>query len=383
MQFNDSFNKAEFLANYWQQKPLLIKQMLPNFVDPITPEELAGLSMEPGTESRLVEGVKPESWQMSDGPFAESRFTSLPQDGWTLLVQAVDHWVEEVQELMQLFDFVPSWRIDDVMTSFAAHGAGVGPHYDYYDVFLVQGLGQRTWKLGKKCSSADATQNRAGLSILNQFHEVEEITLNTGDVLYIPPQYSHWGVSEGRSLCYSVGCRAPSAAEIIEGYSDTLIDLALPEDRYTDPLLSLPTKRGEIALGSIETSFNKFLKLIDNKRNYCIWFGCNATMPKYPGLIAAPEQDYTAGQLTHAIAQGCELVMNPSSRFAFSSLPDGEATALFVDGECIELAKALHWFAEAMCDQQLLKQTAPKLLKTPLLLEHTLRLLNQGSLVTY
>lgn len=383
MQFNEGFNKAAFLENYWQQKPMLIRQMLPDFSDPISPEELAGLSLEPGTESRLVEGIDPLRWQMSEGPFTESKFTSLPQDGWTLLVQAVDQWVEEVQDLMQLFDFVPSWRIDDVMVSFAAHGAGVGPHYDYYDVFLVQGLGQRTWKLGKKCSSMDGTANRAGLSILEEFEEVEEITLNTGDVLYIPPQYSHWGVSDGRSLCYSVGCRAPSMAEIVEGYSDTLIDEASPEDRYTDPEPSLALTRGEIALANVEESFNKFVKLIDSKRNYLLWFGRNATLPKYPALIAAPKQDYDESLLKQEFAQGCTLVINPSSRFAFSSMPCGENTALFVDGESIVLNNELRWFAEVMCDQRLLSQSIDKLLETPLAIEHTLRLLNQGSLVTY
>ena len=383
MQLDNNFNKAEFLTNHWQQKPLLIRQMLPNFADPISPEELAGLSMEPGTESRLIEGVDPQQWQMSDGPFVESRFTTLPQDGWTLLVQAVDQWVEEVSELMQLFDFVPSWRIDDVMVSFAAHGAGVGPHYDYYDVFLIQGLGTRTWKIGKKCSSSDETSNRAGLSILDQFEEIEEITLNTGDVLYIPPQYSHWGVSTGRSLCYSVGCRAPSSAEILEGYSDTLIDRTLPEDRYTDPMAVVPTKRGQITLGNVEESFNKLMKLIDNKRNYCIWFGCNATAIKYPSLITAPETDYDTESLIQTLAEGCSLVMNPSSRFAFSLLPCGKTTALFVDGEYTELGNELTWFAEAICDQALLNPFVSKILETPTALEHTLRLLNQGSLVTY
>ena len=383
MEFNESFNKAEFLAQYWQQKPLLIRQMLPNFTDPISPEELAALAMEPGTESRLVEGVDPEHWQMSDGPFSESKFTSLPEDGWTLLVQAVDQWVDEVQGLMQMFDFVPSWRIDDVMVSFAAHGAGVGPHFDYYDVFLIQGLGQRTWKLGKKCGSADSTENQAGLSILSQFDEVEEITLNPGDVLYIPPQYSHWGVSQGRSLCYSVGCRAPSVAEILEGYSDSFIDPSMPEDRFVDPVTTLPAVRGEIALGNVEASFNKLMELIDSKRNYLLWFGRSATSPKYPNLISAPDQDYQASLLLEEIEDGCTLVANPSSRFAFSPLPCGESTALFVDGEAILLPNELLWYAQALCDQRLLDKSIPQLLGNADALEYTLRLLNQGSLVTY
>ncbi len=383
MDFSESFNKAEFLERYWQKKPLLIKQMLPNFSDPISPEELAALAMEPGTESRLVEGTDPELWQMSEGPFTESRFTSLPNDGWTLLVQAVDQWVDDVQGLMEMFDFIPSWRIDDVMVSFAAHGAGVGPHYDFYDVFLIQGVGQRTWKLGKKCDSADSTDNRAGLSILSQFDEVEEFTLNVGDVLYIPPQYSHWGVSDGRSLCYSVGCRAPSVAEILEGYSDSFIDTAMPEDRYVDPVTTLPAARGEIALANVEDSFNKLLELIDSKRNYLLWFGRNATLPKYPNLIVAPEQDYDANQLLEEFAQGCTLLANPSSRFAFSALPGSEGTALFVDGEALLLSNELLWFAQAVCDQHLLDKSIPQLLEHEGALEHTLRLLNQGSLVTY
>ncbi len=381
--FNQGFDTDEFVDLYWQKKPMLIRQLLPDFKDPLSPEELAGLSMEAGTESRLIEGTDPNCWQLSEGPFTESRFTSLPEDGWTLLVQAVDQWHEPVQDLLHLFDFIPSWRFDDVMVSFAAHGAGVGPHYDFYDVFLVQGLGQRTWKIGKKCSSADGCVSAAGLSILKQFDQVEEFTLYSGDVLYIPPQFSHWGVSEGRSLCYSVGCRAPSKAEMLEGFSDMLIDRALPEDRYIDANPKRPMMRGEIKPSSLEESFNQLLKAVDNKENFYIWFGCNATLPKYPNLIEAPLQQISRLQLIDALKECCQLVPNPSSRFAFTTLPDSGRFVLFVDGESILLGDDLRWFGEALCNNQLLAEIAAQLLSTPTAMEHTLRLLNQGSLVIY
>lgn len=374
----------DFLAHYWQKKPLFIPQLIQGFEDPISPEELAGLALEPDCESRLLEGIDPDSWELSQGPFTETRFTSLPDEGWTLLVQAVDQWSEPVFDLKQLFQFLPQWRIEDVMVSFAANGAGVGPHFDYYDVFLVQGSGERNWQLGPKYSSKSKTKNCSGLSILEQFEPVAEYTLKAGDALYVPPQYAHWGKSLKRSICYSIGCRAPSTAEIVEGYSDFIIDSCRPEDRYTDPLAHMPLRRGEIEPESVAQSFNKLMKTFDNKENYYRWFGQFATRPKIQNSITGPDQDYDEAQLLALLAEGAVIAVNPSSRVSFLELETGDQTLLFVDGETVDLSPELSWYAHCLCKSpEISQQDLEKISQADETLKQTLKLLNQGSLISY
>ena len=158
---NTTFDSKQFLAQYWQKEPVLLSKFIPGFNDLLAPEELAGLACEELVESRLIIEAQPRQWQLRHGPFDDSDFTQLPESNWTLLVQAVDQWVEDVADLKTLFNFLPSWRIDDIMISFAAQGGSVGPHYDYYDVFLVQGQGERAWKIGDRCDSdANHCQHR-------------------------------------------------------------------------------------------------------------------------------------------------------------------------------------------------------------------------------
>jgi 50S ribosomal protein L16 3-hydroxylase len=139
-----------FLRDYWQKKSLLIRGAFPHFTSPIDGDELAGLALEEEVESRLILEKGKTPWELRHGPFDEKTFTQLPETHWTLLVQAVDQWVPEVNELLEYFRFIPNWRIDDIMISFAPDQGSVGPHFDYYDVFLLQGLGKRRWKLGLK-----------------------------------------------------------------------------------------------------------------------------------------------------------------------------------------------------------------------------------------
>ncbi len=153
---------AEFLSDYWQQKPLLVRNALPDWPNPVSPDELAGLALEEEVESRIVveQGVSP--WELRHGPFDEGTFAQLPPTGWTLLVQALDLWVPEVQTLLQHFDFLPRWRLDDVMASFAVPGGSVGPHFDQYDVFLLQVAGQRRWQIGAHCGPETVLQGQYG-----------------------------------------------------------------------------------------------------------------------------------------------------------------------------------------------------------------------------
>ena len=148
-----ALDRDRFLAEYWQRKPLFIPAALPDFAPPISPDELAGLAMEADIESRIIDHVEGQ-WHLQQGPFAANDFQR--NSAWTLLVQAVDHYLPEVAALRQPIDFLPQWRVDDVMVSYAVDGGSVGPHFDNYDVFLLQGVGQRLWRLGQLCDDSTA-----------------------------------------------------------------------------------------------------------------------------------------------------------------------------------------------------------------------------------
>ncbi len=185
-----NFDTAAFLRDYWQKRPLLIRNPWQSWRNPIDPDELAGLACEHGVESRLISHgneVLPDALIAEDGPFPETRFGKLGKAAWTLLVQAVDHHVPEVAALIEPFRFVPNWRIDDVMVSTASDGGGVGAHFDHYDVFLVQGLGQRRWQVGQLCDETTELLPHDDLRLLANFEVAEEWLLEPGDILYVPP----------------------------------------------------------------------------------------------------------------------------------------------------------------------------------------------------
>ena len=234
LQLLGGITAREFMRDYWQKKPLLIRQAIPDFESPIDADELAGLALEEEVETRLVIEHGEHPWELRRGPCAEDEFGKLPEREWTLLVQAVDQFVPEVGELLENFRFLPSWRIDDVMISYAAPGGSVGPHFDNYDVFLLQGHGKRHWQIGQMCDSESPLLEHADLRILADFQATEEWTLEPGDMLYLPPRLAHCGVAVDDCLTYSVGFRAPSAAEVLTHFTDFLSQYLPDEERYTD-----------------------------------------------------------------------------------------------------------------------------------------------------
>ena len=215
-----------FLAHHWQQRPLLIRQALPHFTTPVSAEELAGLAMEVEAESRIVEQRR-DGWHLKHGPFAAADFRR--DAPWTLLVQGVDRWLPEVAALRGCVDFLPEWRFDDVMVSYATDGGGVGPHFDRYDVFLLQGEGKRRWLLGEHCDDNTPRLDHSGLSLLREFVTVEEYVLEPGDALYVPPGVAHWGIAEGASTTFSLGFRAPRIADLMARLTDAVLERLEPE----------------------------------------------------------------------------------------------------------------------------------------------------------
>ncbi|HJT98110.1 MAG TPA: cupin domain-containing protein, partial [Rhodanobacteraceae bacterium] len=213
---------AKFLRDYWQKRPLLIRGAFAQFADPLTPNDLAGLACEELALSRLiVHERKRDRWTVRSGPLAEGDFAKLPKRDWTVLVQDVDKWDADVAALLDAFAFLPSWRIDDVMVSYAVDGGSVGAHVDQYDVFLLQGLGRRRWRISVDPAASRDFRDDAEIKLLRSFAPTHEWTLDPGDMLYLPPGVPHHGVAIGECLTYSVGMRAPSQAELVVDFAET------------------------------------------------------------------------------------------------------------------------------------------------------------------
>ena len=335
----------EFLRDYWQKKPLLIRNAFPNFESPIDGDELAGLALEEEVESRLILEKGKTPWELLNGPFDEKTFSQLPETHWTLLVQAVDQWVPEVNELLNHFRFIPNWRLDDIMISFAPDQGSVGPHFDYYDVFLLQGLGKRQWKIGQQCNVHSDHVQDTQLHILKNFDTQDEWVLEAGDMLYIPPGVAHWGIAQGDCMTYSIGFRAPSHAAIIDELSHEIASTLNNDLRFTDPYLTTQQNPGEIKADAIE-QIQRIIQEHFTSERIAHWFGKHMTERKYGQEEIESEDELDADDWQAALAEGNLLWRHPAARFAFHT--EGECTQLFADGHAINCSREL---AELVCTE--------------------------------
>ncbi|HDZ55443.1 MAG TPA: cupin domain-containing protein [Pseudomonas xinjiangensis] len=340
-----------FLRDYWQRKPLLIRQAFPEFDNPLTPDELAGLALEEEIESRIVLEHGAHPWELRRGPFTEDDFKALPESSWTLLVQAVDQFVPEVGDLMKAFSFIPSWRLDDVMISYAAPGGSVGPHFDNYDVFLLQGQGRRRWKIGQRCDADSPMLDNPDLRILAGFEQEEEWVLEPGDMLYIPPGLAHYGVAEEECMTYSIGFRAPSHQEILVHYTDFLGQYLNDQARYGDAGMQAAIDPAAIDDATVERLQLIVRQLAEDKTALATWFGRYMTEPRYPEMIQ--EQNHETSELEQALANGYGLVRNPSARLAYR-LESGTDLMLFASGEHCLLPASLLALVQLVCNEDYL-----------------------------
>ncbi|BDB20375.1 cupin [Pseudomonas sp. CYM-20-01] len=345
LQLLGGITAREFLRDYWQKKPLLIRQAIPDFESPIDADELAGLALEEEVESRLVIEHGERPWELRRGPFAEDAFSTLPEREWTLLVQAVDQFVPEVAELLEQFRFLPSWRIDDVMISFAAPGGSVGPHFDNYDVFLLQAQGKRNWKIGQMCSSESPLLQHADLRILAEFEESAEWVLEPGDMLYLPPRLAHFGIAEDDCMTYSVGFRAPSAAEVLTHFTDFLSQYLTDEERYTDADAQPVSDPHQIQSDALDRLKSLLAEHMSDERMLLTWFGQFMTEPRYPELVAGEELG--EDDFISSLQDGAILVRNPSARLAWSEVDDD--VLLFASGQSRYLPGKLRELLKLVC----------------------------------
>ena len=365
-----AFDTAEFLRDYWQRKPLLIRSLWAEWgaewVNPLAPDDLAGLACERGIDARLVTSPAPGSWQLEQGPFKPKRFAKLGAAPWTLLVQAADHHIPAVADLLAPFAFIPNWRIDDVMVSYAADGGGVGPHFDQYDVFLIQGLGQRRWQIGGPCDAATALLPHVDLRLLAAFVPVAEWVLNPGDILYLPPGIAHNGTAVGDDcMTYSVGFRAPSRSELIGGWSDSVLVELTDDDRYGDAGLVREDNPGEIGEAALGRLHAMIAETLGDRAAFGRWFGEHSTAPKNAEIDWSPARQVTPDTVRRRLAKGGSLERNPASRFAFvrtgpetGANTGARALTLFVDGESYDCSGSDAAFAEVLCANRAIAASA-------------------------
>ncbi|MDC7827364.1 cupin domain-containing protein [Pseudomonas sp. BLCC-B13] len=345
LQLLGGLTPREFLRDYWQQKPLLVRQAIPGFESPISADELAGLALEEEVESRLVLEHGAHPWELRRGPFAEDTFSQLPERDWTLLVQAVDQFVPEVAEVLKDFGFLPSWRIDDLMISFAAPGGSVGPHFDNYDVFLLQAEGQRRWKIGQMCEADSKLLAHADLRILAEFEQTDEWVLEPGDMLYLPPRLAHYGIAEDDCMTYSVGFRAPSAAEVLTHFTDFLAQFLPDEERYSDAGMAPISDPHQIQQEALDRLKALLTEHMSDERLLLTWFGQFMTEPRYPELVSGPEIE--EADFLAALEDGAVLVRNPSARLAWSEVDVG--LVLFASGQSRLLPAHLKELLRLIC----------------------------------
>jgi 50S ribosomal protein L16 3-hydroxylase len=344
---------ARFLREHWQKKPLLVRGAFSAFRDPLTPDDLAGLACEPSALARIVvHEARRDRWNLRTGPFDTADFAHLPKRDWTLLVQDVDKWDADVAALLPRFSFLPRWRIDDVMVSYAVDGGSVGAHVDNYDVFLLQGLGRRRWRISTEPDAPKATRDDADIKLLRAFEATHEWILEPGDMLYLPPGVPHHGVAIGECMTYSVGMRAPSRAELLVDFAETFAADWPEELRFGDADLAPARGDGEID----EAAFARVLAAMPwlrvatggdgkerkhrGKTDGCsgdvdasmlrAWFCSFIT--RYRSALAAVPRARKLGddELARAYASDASVMCNPWSRAAW--MRGGRDARLFVAG---------------------------------------------------
>ena len=339
----------QFLNEYWQKKPLVIRQAFADFQCPITAEELAGLACEEEVNSRIIlekDGEHP--WYPIFGPIDENIFSTLPETHWTLAINDLEKVIPELVCLPDQFRFIPDWRLDDLMSSYATDQGSVGPHFDLYDVFIIQGTGKRRWQI----STADVPENNQAdgtpLRIQKTFNAEQEWILEPGDMIYIPPNVSHHGVSIGESISFSVGYRAVSHNDLLNDFIAHITQNLSPKLTYQDADLKTQLHSSEITEDAIIRIQNIFKEYLDPEHpEIARWFGRYMSDPKSEYTEHPEKLCRTIDELIIAIENSAILLRHPASRFAFNK--NGSNNILFVDGQDYNVSRN---FAETLCESR-------------------------------
>jgi 50S ribosomal protein L16 3-hydroxylase len=282
---------TDFLRDYWQKKPLLIRAAFPRFSGLLEPRQLLDLACEEDVQARLVTQQRGK-FEMHHSPFASGDFDNFGNKKWTVLVQGVNHHLQEAAELLKHFNFIPHARMDDLMVSYAAKGGGVGPHFDSYDVFLLQGTGHRRWQIS---TQADRSLiEGAPLKILKAFRPEQEWILEAGDMLYLPPHCAHNGIAEDECMTYSIGFRTPAYQELAEQFLVHLQDRIEIAGMYADPDLKTQKHPSEISAAMLDQVEKVIKRVRWDREDIANFLGCYLSEPKPHIFFEGPEPALSA-----------------------------------------------------------------------------------------
>ena len=369
---NGSPTPSEFLRDYWQRKPLLIRQAFPGFTPELDADDIAGLACDELAESRLVTGSFPEhDWKLRYGPFTETDFASLPEANWTLLVQDVEKHYPPLSLLFDEFSFLPSWRIDDLMVSVAGPGGSVGPHADQYDAFLLQAEGTRRWQF--TVTFDPALVQDCELNVLQSFKPEQEWVLEPGDMLYLPPGVAHHGIALDQGMTWSIGMRAPSTADLLQALGDWLAQNREQGQRYGDSCMPPSDRAGEINAAAIERFRNMLGKVANDGVDFRSFLGSFLSSDRLAHEPASPAEQLDVQALARALQQGATIQHHPWTRLAW--LKSEPSAILFAAGEEYSCSADL---AEKICTRPVKITDNPGQRKPQL--DLICELINQGHL---
>jgi 50S ribosomal protein L16 3-hydroxylase len=314
---------AAFLRRHWQKRPLLARGALPDCAGVVDRATLSALAGRDDLESRLVQRMG-RRWTVRYGPFKLRELGRLPRAGWTLLVQGVDHALPAAQELLERFAFLPYARLDDLMVSYAPPGGGVGPHFDSYDVFLLQGEGRRRWRVSRQRDLA--LVEGAPLKILRRFRPAHEWILEPGDLLYLPPRYAHEGTALSDCISYSIGFRAPGAQELGARFLEFLQDELRLDGIYEDRGLKPARHPARLADAMVRKLCRMLRRVRWSDADAVRFLGCYLTEPKRHVVFARPKRPVTERAFAARVAHGGVRLSAPT-RMLF------RGAELYINGE--------------------------------------------------
>ncbi|WP_288397716.1 cupin domain-containing protein [uncultured Acinetobacter sp.] len=336
----------QFLNEYWQKKPLLVRNAMPEIINILEPDDVKELALEETVSARLIKqkDKDPNQWSVKSSPLIKGDFQKLPKL-WTLLVQAVDHYSFDLAELWKKFPFIPQWRRDDIMVSYAPKGGSVGQHFDFYDVFLVQGYGHRRWQLGQMCDENTAFVAGQPLKLLPEMDVHFDEVLAPGDLLYVPPGLSHYGVAEDDCLTFSFGFRMPNVATMMDRVSDRFADNALLKNPVIDIMRDQVGQIGEMTSKELAYLKAKVLDQLQHSSDFEHALVALMSEPKYPDNIPEPDE-IEADDLREILSTGYELCLEPASRLLYTQQDDqllfwANGEACCIDDRFAPLLKAL------------------------------------------
>lgn len=340
----------QFLTEYWQKKPLLVRNALPEIAEILVPDDVMELALDENITARLIKqkDKDPNQWSVKTSPLIKGDFQKMPKL-WTLLVQAVDHYSFDLAELWKKFPFIPQWRRDDIMVSYAPKGGSVGQHFDFYDVFLVQSYGHRRWQLGQMCDAETEFVEGQPLKLLSNIEINFDEVLAPGDLLYVPPGLAHYGVAEDDCLTYSFGFRMPNIADMMDRVSDKFVE----DQQLRNPLLDILRNKqnpiGQVTQAELDYLKTELLAKLNNSEVLEDAIMSLMAEPKYPENI--PDADAIGtGDLEEALEQGYLLQIEPASRLIY--LEKNNQLLFWANGESICISNQFTPYLKQIADGQ-------------------------------